>query len=46
MGADAKGLMQLPGLDSMQDRVDLDIVDMRKVGKDLRITAKPMEIKE
>jgi diaminohydroxyphosphoribosylaminopyrimidine deaminase/5-amino-6-(5-phosphoribosylamino)uracil reductase len=46
MGAEAKGLMQLPGLESMQDRVDLDIVDMRQVGKDLRITAKPLGDRE
>lgn len=42
MGAEARGLMQLPGIGSMQDRVDLDIVDLRQVGKDLRITARPV----
>jgi diaminohydroxyphosphoribosylaminopyrimidine deaminase/5-amino-6-(5-phosphoribosylamino)uracil reductase len=42
MGADARGLMQLPEIESMQDRVDLDIVDLRQVGKDIRITARPV----
>jgi diaminohydroxyphosphoribosylaminopyrimidine deaminase/5-amino-6-(5-phosphoribosylamino)uracil reductase len=39
MGADAKGMFNIPGLDSMQDRIDLNIQDMRMVGNDLRITA-------
>ena len=46
MGADARGLMQLPEIESMQDRVELDIADIRRVGKDIRITAKPMRVKE
>jgi diaminohydroxyphosphoribosylaminopyrimidine deaminase/5-amino-6-(5-phosphoribosylamino)uracil reductase len=41
MGDAAKGLFRLPGLDRMQDRVGLDIQDMRMVGEDLRITAVP-----
>jgi len=39
MGSDAKGMFNIPGLQSIQDRVDLDIRDVRMVGKDLRITA-------
>lgn len=39
MGANAKGMFSLPGLQSMQDRIDLQIQDMRMVGKDLRVTA-------
>ncbi len=42
MGVGARGLLDLPGLDSMEDRVDLDIVDIRQIGKDLRITARPV----
>jgi diaminohydroxyphosphoribosylaminopyrimidine deaminase/5-amino-6-(5-phosphoribosylamino)uracil reductase len=42
MGAEARGLMQLPGLEKMQDRVELDIVDIRQVGKDIRVTARPV----
>ena len=39
MGSEAKGMFNIPGLQSMQDRVELDIQDVRMVGKDLRITA-------
>ncbi len=42
MGAGARGLLEIPGLERMQDRVDLEIVDLRQVGRDLRITAKPV----
>jgi diaminohydroxyphosphoribosylaminopyrimidine deaminase/5-amino-6-(5-phosphoribosylamino)uracil reductase len=41
MGHDAKGLFNLPGLEKMRDRIDLDILDVRSVGTDIRITAKP-----
>ncbi len=43
MGAGARGLLDIPGLERMQDRVDLEIMDLRLVGQDLRITAKPLE---
>lgn len=39
MGHNARGLFRLPGLDSMEQSIDLDISDMRAVGKDWRITA-------
>ena len=39
---DARGLFQLPGLERMADRVELDIRDLRMVGPDLRIIAVPM----
>ena len=42
MGDDAKGLFLLPGLSQMKDRISLDILDIRSVGKDFRITAKPV----
>ena len=41
MGAGARGLFNLPGLDKMADRVKLQIQDVRKVGQDFRIIAKP-----
>jgi diaminohydroxyphosphoribosylaminopyrimidine deaminase / 5-amino-6-(5-phosphoribosylamino)uracil reductase len=41
MGAGARGLLEIPGLERMQDRVDLEIMDLRQVGQDLRITARP-----
>lgn len=39
MGDNARGLFTLPGLDKIQDRINLDIRDIRAVGKDWRITA-------
>lgn len=42
MGDEARGLFSLPGLAAMKDRISLDIVDVRMIGKDLRITAKPV----
>lgn len=40
MGADARGLLQLPGLERMAQRVELEIQDIRAVGRDWRITAR------
>lgn len=40
MGNDARGLFALPGLETMQDKIELDIIDQRLVGQDIRITAK------
>jgi len=42
MGDNARGLFSLPAISRMEDRVSLDILDMRLVGKDLRITACPV----
>lgn len=42
MGDEAKGLFSLPGLSEMKDRMYLDIQDVRTIGKDLRITARPI----
>jgi len=41
MGDAARGLFRLPGLDRMADRLALAITDVRQVGPDLRITARP-----
>ncbi len=41
MGDGGRGLFHLPGLEKMQDRIDLDITDVRSVGRDIRITARP-----
>ena len=41
LGSDARGLFNIPGLGDMADRVALDIQDVRAIGKDWRITAKP-----
>jgi diaminohydroxyphosphoribosylaminopyrimidine deaminase/5-amino-6-(5-phosphoribosylamino)uracil reductase len=39
MGDSGRGLLHLPGLDAMQDRVALQILDVRHIGCDIRITA-------
>ena len=40
MGDAARGLIVLPGLQHMNQRIALSIQDVRAVGKDLRITAR------
>jgi diaminohydroxyphosphoribosylaminopyrimidine deaminase/5-amino-6-(5-phosphoribosylamino)uracil reductase len=40
MGASARGMFLLPGLERMRDRVALEIVEARMVGPDLRVTAR------
>ncbi len=40
LGSSARGLFNFPALESMADRVALDITDVRAVGKDWRITAR------
>ncbi len=42
MGDRARSLFKLPGLDKMTDRIDLEITDVRAVGRDFRITATPI----
>ncbi len=39
MGNNARGLFNLPGIDAMDDRIKLDIKDIRAFGDDWRITA-------
>jgi diaminohydroxyphosphoribosylaminopyrimidine deaminase/5-amino-6-(5-phosphoribosylamino)uracil reductase len=39
MGSDAKGMFNMPELQTMQDRIELAIQDVRMIGDDLRITA-------
>ena len=41
MGDGARGLFHLPGLERMDQRIGLEITDVRAVGSDWRITAKP-----
>ncbi|NEX23083.1 bifunctional diaminohydroxyphosphoribosylaminopyrimidine deaminase/5-amino-6-(5-phosphoribosylamino)uracil reductase RibD [Thiorhodococcus mannitoliphagus] len=41
MGQSAQGLFDLPLVEAMADRVALDILDVRRVGPDLRISARP-----
>jgi diaminohydroxyphosphoribosylaminopyrimidine deaminase / 5-amino-6-(5-phosphoribosylamino)uracil reductase len=41
MGDGARGLFHMPGLDAMDQRLDVEIRDLRAVGTDWRITATP-----
>ncbi len=41
LGGDAKSLFNLPALQLIKDKIDLDIKDIRAIGKDWRITAIP-----
>ena len=41
MGDGARGLFHLPGLERMEQRIGLEIIDVRAVGPDWRITARP-----
>ncbi len=40
MGNTARGLFALPGMETMQDKIELEITDQRMVGQDIRLTAK------
>ncbi len=43
MGDNAQGLFNLPAIETMQQRINLNIEDIRAVGDDWRITAKPVQ---
>ncbi|RJQ47533.1 MAG: bifunctional diaminohydroxyphosphoribosylaminopyrimidine deaminase/5-amino-6-(5-phosphoribosylamino)uracil reductase RibD [Gammaproteobacteria bacterium] len=42
LGDNARGLLHLPALQHLAQRVALDILDLRAIGRDWRITAKPL----
>jgi diaminohydroxyphosphoribosylaminopyrimidine deaminase/5-amino-6-(5-phosphoribosylamino)uracil reductase len=42
MGDGARGLFHLPALQRMADRHELQIDDVRQIGRDIRITARPV----
>jgi diaminohydroxyphosphoribosylaminopyrimidine deaminase/5-amino-6-(5-phosphoribosylamino)uracil reductase len=42
MGDEARGLFHLPALEHMAERFALRFIDVRQVGSDIRIIAKPM----
>jgi diaminohydroxyphosphoribosylaminopyrimidine deaminase/5-amino-6-(5-phosphoribosylamino)uracil reductase len=42
LGCDARGLFNLPPLATLDDRIRLEIDDLRKIGEDLRIIARPV----
>ena len=41
MGDAGRGLFRLPGVSVMADRIGLDLVDVRRVGPDVRVTVAP-----
>jgi len=41
MGDAARGLVRLPGLERLDERIDLEFADVRRVGRDLRLTLVP-----
>lgn len=41
LGDKARGLFHLPALKSMKDKIELELLDVRRVGNDLRLTLKP-----
>ncbi len=43
MGSGARGLFNLPAIELMSQRIPLKITDLRQVGEDIRITARPQE---
>ncbi|MEJ2514615.1 MAG: bifunctional diaminohydroxyphosphoribosylaminopyrimidine deaminase/5-amino-6-(5-phosphoribosylamino)uracil reductase RibD [Gammaproteobacteria bacterium] len=43
LGDEGRGMFRLPGIEGMDDRLQLKITDVRQVGDDLRITAAPQE---
>jgi diaminohydroxyphosphoribosylaminopyrimidine deaminase/5-amino-6-(5-phosphoribosylamino)uracil reductase len=45
MGADAKAMFAIPELTEMQQATDLQVFDVRQIGQDIRIRAKPVKSK-
>lgn len=41
LGDDARGMFRLPGLERLDQAVELTFTDVRAVGRDLRVTARP-----
>ena len=44
MGAEARGLLNLPGLERMKDKIALEVKDIRAIGTDWRIIARPKKM--
>ena len=42
LGADARGMLAIPALESMQDRVNLQIIETKHIGQDICLRAKPL----
>jgi diaminohydroxyphosphoribosylaminopyrimidine deaminase/5-amino-6-(5-phosphoribosylamino)uracil reductase len=44
MGTDANGMFAIPELLEMQQAIDLQVLDVRQIGQDIRLRAKPAQI--
>ncbi len=42
LGADARGMLAIPALQTIDDRTELSLIDLRQFGQDIRIRAKPI----
>jgi diaminohydroxyphosphoribosylaminopyrimidine deaminase/5-amino-6-(5-phosphoribosylamino)uracil reductase len=42
LGGSARGMFELPELRSLKERRDLEIIDTRMIGPDLRVIARPL----
>ena len=42
LGAGARGMLAIPALKSMQERMNLQIIETRQIGQDIRVRAKPI----
>ena len=42
MGQDARSLLNIPTIDTMDDLITLNMLDVRRVGQDLRLTIQPI----
>ena len=42
LGSNARGMLAIPALQSMQDRLALKLIDVRQFGRDLRVIARPI----
>jgi diaminohydroxyphosphoribosylaminopyrimidine deaminase/5-amino-6-(5-phosphoribosylamino)uracil reductase len=42
LGSDARAMLAIPALQSMQDRTQLSLIDVRQFGQDIRVRANPI----
>lgn len=45
MGADAQAMFSIPEIRDLQQATDLEILDVRQFGQDIRLRAKPVQVK-
>lgn len=42
LGSDARGMLAIPALESMQNRTELSLIEVRQFAQDIRVRAKPI----